>query len=309
MERKRRQKLEGNFPIFPTPFDNYGDIDYHSMDRLIEFLLWGKVDGITILANASEGFALSDYEKDRITSKVLEAVNGRVPVVVTVNHYSTRIAIEKARRAQQEGATAVMAMPPFFGTRAADLKGIYEFYCQVGESIEIPLIVQDDPVLSGVQLTPEYLSKMVRETPNLEYIKVESPQSPYKISMIKEAVGADVSIFGGMGGITFLEELERGACGTMSSAALLELGTIYRLYRQGEYSQARSLFYKVLPFIVFEIHLAPRNITKEVLWRAGIIASPAVRHPGPASYDDQTRAQLRRLLQDLGLRVFNFSSN
>ncbi|MGI9950749.1 dihydrodipicolinate synthase family protein [Moorellaceae bacterium AZ2] len=309
MECKTKQKLEGNFPIFPTPFDKYGDVDYQSIERLIEFLLWGKVDGITILANASEGFALSDYEKDSLTSRVLETVNGRIPVVVTVNHYSTKIAVEKAKRAQQEGATAVMAMPPFFGTRPADLKGIYEFYRQLGESIEIPLILQDDPVLSGVQLGPEYLSKMVRETPNLEYIKLESPQSPYKISMIKESVGADVSIFGGMGGITFLEELERGACGTMSSAALLELGTIYSLYRQGEYDQARSLFYKVLPFIVFEIHLAPRNITKEVLWMAGIIASPAVRHPGPASYDDQTRAQLRRLLQSLDLRVFDFASS
>ncbi|AOQ25105.1 L-2-keto-3-deoxyarabonate dehydratase [Moorella thermoacetica] len=309
MDRKRGQRLEGNLPIFPIPFDNYGDVDYHSIDRLIEFLLWGRVDGITLLANASEGFALSDYEKDKISSRVLEAVNKRIPVVVTVNHYSTRIAIEKAKRAQQEGATAVMAMPPFFGTMAADPKGIYEFYNQLGESIEIPLILQDDQVLSGVQLTPEYLSKMVRDTPNLEYIKLESPQAPYKISRIKELLGDAVSIFAGMGSITFLEALERGACGTMSSAALLELGTIYSLYRQGEYNQARSLFYKVLPFIVFEIHLAPRNITKEVLWMARIIASPAVRHPGPASYDDQTRAQLKRLLQDLGLRVFNFSSN
>jgi len=83
----------------------------------------------------------------------------------------------------------------------------------------------------------------------------------------------------------------------MPSAALLELGTVYRHFREGREREARRVYYgKCLPFI--EIRLALRHITTEVLHMAGIIRSPRVRHPWPASFDRVTR-----LVSELDLAV------
>ncbi|MCL6450086.1 MAG: dihydrodipicolinate synthase family protein [Acetobacteraceae bacterium] len=300
-------RLEGSFPIFPTVFDADGALDERGMREVVEFLAWGKADGTTVLAVASEGFALSDEEKGRVADTVLQAAAGRLPVVVTVNHYSGRVAAELARRAEAGGAAAVMALPPFFGTRPADLSGVRGFYAALAHAVSIPVIIQDHPVLTGVNLSPEFLAGLVKDVPGIRYIKLEAPQSPYKTARIKELLGDQVGVFGGMGGLVLLEELERGACGTMSSAALLELGEVCRLWRQGSRGQARRLFYdKCLPYVNFEIQLAVRHITKEVLWMAGVIASPHVRAPAPVTYDEVTRSQLRRLLAGLDLKVFRY---
>jgi len=299
--------LQGFFPILPTVFHDDGSVDEEGVRDVLDFLVWGGADGVTILANASEGFALSDEEKDRLTHVVMEGAAGRLPVVVTVNHFSTYVAARRATRAEAAGAAAVMALPPFYGCRPADLRAVYEFYLRLSEAVSIPIIVQDDPLLTGVNMTPEFLASLVAEAPNIRYIKLEAPQSPYKMSRIRECAGDTVGIFGGMGGIVFLEELERGACGTMPSAALLELGTVYQMWVAGRREEARRLYYRnCLPFINFEVQLALRNITKEVLCMAGIIRSAHVRHPCPASFDDVTREQLRHLVAELDLRVFQY---
>jgi dihydrodipicolinate synthase/N-acetylneuraminate lyase len=299
--------LQGFFPILPTIFHDDGSVDEKGVRDVVDFLVWGGAHGITMLANASEGFALSDEEKDRLTDVVMEAAAGRIPVVVTVNHFSSRVAARRAARAEAAGAAAVMALPPFYGSQPADLRAVHEFYLRLSEAVSIPVIVQDDPLLTGVNMAPEFLAALVAEAPNIRYIKLEAPQSPYKMSGIRECAGDTVGLFGGMGGIVFLEELERGACGTMPSAALLELGTVYRMWVGGRREEARRLYYrKWLPFINFEVQLALRNITKEVLCMAGVIRSAHVRHPCPASFDDVTREQLRRLVGELDLQVFQY---
>lgn len=300
-------ELRGFIPILPTVFREDGAVDEEGIRRVVDLLAWGGADGVTILANASEGFALSDPEKDRITDVVLEAAAGRLPVVVAVNHFSSYVASRRAARAEAAGAAAVMALPPFYGCLPAEPGGVREFYLELAGAVDIPVVVQDDPVLTGVNMSPEFLVQLRAEAPNIRYIKLEAPGAPHKMARIREYSGGGLETFGGLGGIVFLEELERGACGTMPSAALLELGEVYRMWVTDRREEARRLYYtKCLPFINFEIQLAPRNITKEVLWLAGIIPYPGVRHPAPSSFDGITREQLRQLVRGLGLRVFQY---
>jgi 2-keto-3-deoxy-L-arabinonate dehydratase len=94
----------GVFPIAPTTFDERGDLDLESQRRAIDFMIDAGVNGICILANYSEQFAITDDERECLTTLILDHVAGRVPIIVTTTHFSTRVAAERSRRAQQAGA-------------------------------------------------------------------------------------------------------------------------------------------------------------------------------------------------------------
>src|SRR3954447_7782337 len=84
--------LRGMLPIAPTPFTDTGAIDFDGQRRVLDCMVDQGVDGICILANFSEQFLLTDAERDQLTELCLTHVAGRVPVIVTCSHFSTRIA-------------------------------------------------------------------------------------------------------------------------------------------------------------------------------------------------------------------------
>ena len=104
---------KGIFPIAPTPFLENGDLDLDGMRRVLDCMIDQGVDAICILANYSEQFLLTDAERDQLTDLCLTHIAGRVPVIVTTSHFSTRIASERARKAAQAGAAMLMLMPPY----------------------------------------------------------------------------------------------------------------------------------------------------------------------------------------------------
>src|ERR1700741_829872 len=117
--------LRGIFPIAPPPFLPAGELDLDGQRRVLDCMIDQGVDGICILANYSEQFLLTDDERNTLTELCLAHVAGRVPVIVTCSHFSTRIAAERGRRAAAAGAQMLMLMPPYHGTGLrADENGI-----------------------------------------------------------------------------------------------------------------------------------------------------------------------------------------
>ena len=84
-------RYRGVFPVAPTPFTASGELDLESQKRCIDFMIAAGSNGICILANFSEQFLLADDERELLTRTILEHVAGRVPVIVTTTHFSTRV--------------------------------------------------------------------------------------------------------------------------------------------------------------------------------------------------------------------------
>ena len=144
--------LTGILPVAPTPFHDDGRVDEEGMRRVLDCMIDQGVDAICILANYSEQFVLSDEERALLTRVSIEHVAGRVPVIVTVSHFSTQIVVERARHAQSLGAAMLMMMPPYHGVGLVPAEaGIMEHFQAVSDAIDIPIMVQDAP-LSGVSL-------------------------------------------------------------------------------------------------------------------------------------------------------------
>ncbi|MCC6468252.1 MAG: dihydrodipicolinate synthase family protein [Alphaproteobacteria bacterium] len=271
----------GVYPIAPTPFAPNGDLDLAGMKRVLDCMVDQGVDGICILANYSEQFLLADRERDVLLDLCMGHVAGRVPVIATTSHFSSRIAVERARAAEKAGAKMLMLMPPYHGASLrADEKGIFEHFQQVAGAVGIPIMVQDAP-LSGTTLTVPFLARMAKEIPTVRYFKIEVPGTAGKLRALIEAGGAAIEgPFDGEESITLLADLDAGATGTMPSALIPDLiKPVLAHYRAGRRADAVSAYARILPLINYENRQCGLRATKAAMMEGKVIKSDAVRHP------------------------------
>jgi len=273
--------LHGVFPIAPTPFSDNGDLDIPGQRRVLDCIIDQGVDGICILANYSEQFALTDGERDQLLDASLAHVAGRKPVIVTCSHFSSRIAAQRARRAAEAGAAMLMLMPPYHGAGLrADDNGIVEHFARVAAAAAIPIMVQDAP-LSGVNLGVALLTRLAREVPNVRYFKIEVPGTAAKLRSLIAAGGEAIAgPFDGEESITLMADLDAGATGTMPSAMLPDLiKPVVDGFRAGKRVEAARAHARILPLINFENRQCGLRATKAVMAAGGVIRNSAMRAP------------------------------
>lgn len=303
---KRTAPYAGVFPIAPTPFTGSGDLDLDGMRRVLDCMVDQGVDGICILANYSEQFLLADEERNTLLDLCLEHITGRVPVIVTCSHYSTRIAAAHAKKAHKAGAKMLMLMPPYHGaTLKAGETGIIEHFARVAAAAPLPIMVQDAP-LSGVNLPVALLARLAKEVPQVSYFKVEVPNAAAKLRALIEAGGKAIrGPFDGEESITLMADLDAGATGTMPSALLPDLiKPVLELYRKGRREEAMTAYAKILPLINYENRQCGLRATKTVMMEGGVIKSDAVRHPLEALHPATKKGllELARAAEPLALR-------
>jgi len=294
------QPLTGIHPIAPTPFTAAGDLDLPGMRRVLDCMIDQGVDGICILANYSEQFLLTDAERSTLLDLCLSHVAGRVPVIVTCSHFSTRIAAERGKAAAEAGASMLMLMPPYHGVGLrADEGGMIVHFAQVAAASGLPVMVQDAP-LSGVALSVPFLARLAREVPAVRYVKIEVPGTAGKLrALIEAGQGLIEGPFDGEESITLMADLDAGATGTMSSALLPDLiRPVVVLHREGRRPEAAAAYARILPLINYENRQCGLRATKAVMQEGNVIASDFVRHPLEALHP-ATRAGLLELAEPL----------
>ncbi len=289
----------GIHPIAPPPFTETGDLDLEGMKRVLDCMIDQGVDGICILANYSEQFLLSDAERDSLLDLCLTHVAGRVPVIVTTSHFSTRLAAARSKRAAEAGASMLMLMPPYHGTALrADEKGIEEHFARVAEASGLPIMVQDAP-LSGVSLSVPFLVRLGKAVPQVTHFKIEVAGAAGKLRALIEAGGDAIKgPFDGEESITLMADLDAGATGTMPSALLPDLiKPVVTHYLAGRKAEAAAAYARILPLINYENRQCGLRACKSVMMEGGVIKSDAVRHPLEALHP-ATRAGLLDLARE-----------
>jgi 4-hydroxy-tetrahydrodipicolinate synthase len=296
-------KLEGVYSVLPTAFTASGELDDDSLRRVIDLFIGAGVNGVTALGVTGEVARLEDDERRRVLELVTRHVNGRIGVVAGTTAEGTRTCINYSKHAKEVGATAVMVSPPRMPKLNSD--AVVRHFHALAEAVDIEIVVQDYPPISGYAMEPWLLARIAMEIPKARTIKLEDPPTPFKTSRILAEVGKlagaepliDVRIFGGLGGVFLLEELLAGATGAMTGFAFPEvLVDIVKLFRAGRVDEAAEVFYRAVPLMRFEFQEGiGMAIRKEVLHRRGALASPATRAPG-ATLDQTTRAALDRVL-------------
>ena len=290
--------FRGIFAIPVTPFDPSGAIDAKSLKRCLEFTVGAGAHGLVAPVNASEFFTLSDEERRLVIRTAVEVVNGRVPVVAGITGLSTQHAVEMAKYAEQAGADALIAMPPF--SRPAPLPDIMEYFQALGGVVGIPIFVQNYPGLGGTPMPAEFLARMVQEIEHIDYVKEESVPAGHLMSAVLELGGKALKgVMGGMGGRYLMDEYRRGACGTMPACHITDgLVRLWNLLEAGKEEEARRLHNRMLPLLNHEAIFSVACY-KEVLYRRGVIDSPAMRIPSRRQRDKFDQQELDFILQDM----------
>jgi 4-hydroxy-tetrahydrodipicolinate synthase len=295
--------LTGVCTITLTPFTEGGDVDLESIDSLAGLYLDSGVYGLTILGIMGEAHKLSDEERSMVVGRYIEAARGRVPVVVGCSAMATKVTVERAREAETAGAAAIMVAPP---NNVRNLDLVFEHYRRVAEAVSVPVVVQDEPVNTGVVMPAPFIARVINEIEGCRYVKLEEAPTTIKITNLIEKIedpDKRAGIFGGLGGMYFYEELARGAVGIMTGFAYQEiLVRTYELFSEGREREAREYFFRYLPLVRFEAQLGVGGvgIRKEVFKMRGAISSSHVRFPAPA-LDEETLRELEELVGLLGL--------
>src|ERR1700730_13606430 len=232
-------RLSGVFSVLPNPFSVSGDVDPDSLRLVIDLFLGGGVNGFTALGVTGEVARLTEAERDLTLDVVVEHVAGRVPVVAGTTADGLRTCVEYSRRAKQAGAAAVMISPPRMVKINSD--AVVSHYAEVAAAVDLPIIVQDYPPISGYAMEAALLVRIGREVPAARTIKLEDPPTPFKTTRIlalaaESGVGPpaesnrgagesrqELRVFGGLGGVFLIEELLAGAAGAMTGFAFPEI--------------------------------------------------------------------------------------
>lgn len=277
----------GVYLIAVTPFSDSGELDLKSTDSMVDFYLDCGVNGLTVLGIMGEATKLTAEESATFVKRVLARVAGRVPVVVGASAPGFAPMKELTHSVMSLGAAGVMVAPPS-SVRTDDQ--IVQYFDMVNETLgkDVPWVLQDHPVSTGVQMSTAVILRILKNSPTCVMLKHEDCPGLAKLSAIRAASDkgelARVSILTGNGGGLFLpEELIRGADGAMTGFAYPEMMVeVCKAHASGYTERAQDIFDAYLPLARYEqqagIGLAVR---KHIMAERGVIASAAIRRPGP----------------------------
>lgn len=278
---------KGVYLITVTPFTDSGALDLASTDRMVDFCLAKGVTGLTVLGIMGEATKLTIEESRTFVRQVLARVNGQVPVVVGASAPGFAAMKELTDSVMDLGASGVMVAPP--STLRTDDQ-IVGYFQMVDETLgaNVPWVLQDHPVSTGVQMAPSVILRILKNSPTCVMLKHEDWPGLAKLSAIRAASERGevkrVSILTGNGGGLFLpEELTRGADGAMTGFAYPEMMVdVVAAHARGDRARAHDLFDAYLPLAKYEQQAGVGLAVRKFLFKErGVIASDFVRKPGP----------------------------
>ncbi|XVU27764.1 dihydrodipicolinate synthase family protein [Actinoplanes sp. CA-054009] len=289
--------LRGTWYISPTPFTGDGSVDAESLTRLVAAAARWGADGITILGVMGEAADLTAAERDLVLDTVAGAARDVIPFAVGCSAPSAAVVAANCRRAVEAGAAAVMVSAPAL---LKDTDTIAAFYRAAAGGLDVPVIVQDEPAATGVTMPVSALLAAL-DACGAGTVKLEDPPTPPKIGKLLER-RPDLTVFGGLGGVSAYSELRRGAAGTMTGFAFPEILRAIRLAAEaGDWTAAARIYDRYLPYIAFEgQQKVGLGIRKEVLRRRGVLTTARTRALSPLP-DAATIADLDDVLGRVGL--------
>jgi 4-hydroxy-tetrahydrodipicolinate synthase len=287
-------RINGVYPVLPTPFAPDGAPDVAAFLRLADFAIEAGVDGVVFPGMASEVETMSAAERGALVAALGAHLGGRVPFIVGASHADPAESAARAREGQAAGAVAAMIMaPPHAGQ---DIAKHVAFYAAVAAAAPgIAIMLQNAPAPNGAGLSPEAVAAVTAQVPAIRTVKEETLPCGQHVTRILAAATTLDGVMGGAGARFILDELARGACGTMPALELADAHVaLWRAWQRGDRAEARRIYTLTLPLLAFQMTFRVRA-TKEVLKRRGLLTHTDARAAGP-KLDAGDMAEIGELL-------------
>lgn len=264
------KRLRGIFPIAQTPFNEGGKLDVDALAAEVRFVDRCGAHGFVWPQLASEYSTLTEAERLEGAETILAAGKGLRPaLVIGVQAAEVSTAVRYARHAAKTGAGAVIALPP----SNAGGEALLEYYKAIGAATELPLIMQ-----AVGDMTVEQVVRMSKAVPTLRYVKDEAGATPLaRIARLHEESDGKLGVFTGAHGVTLIDEMERGAAGSMPAASFVDLyAGAWDSWHGGKRDDALDRFAKAMLFVP-EVQVYGIQALKYLLHLRGVFPSYSVR--------------------------------
>lgn len=293
------EPMKGLFGLLPTPYTEDLEIHTEDLKRIASFCCETGQHGIVWPVMVGEFYLLGESERIRNLDAVLEAVNGRLPVVFGCSGLSVPQSVWYARAAQKAGADAVIAMAPARTNTDIAIK----MFHRIADVFDGPIFVQNAD--GCAPLTGEQIAQLADDLSQVQYVKEERQPGPKHIAEVKRWAGDTIqTVFGGAAGKQIPAEIMRGANGCMPACEFGDLlANVFERWWAGDPAGARDLHTRLLPLIHLESHAFMRYILK----RRGVLTSLAERVPsGTYALDDEDKREISVLLKAVEQDVNGF---
>src|SRR5215210_2554442 len=291
----------GLMPAMVTPFDEREELDLAATEAVIERFIEAGVSGISPLGSTGEASHLTADERKRFAREVVRIVGGRVPLVIGVGFSGTRETVELARHAQEVGADAVLVVSPFYWKVGEE--ALFRHFASVADSVDIPVVVYNLPMLTGIDLSPSLVARIATQCPNAVGIKDTVTEYNHVVGVLQEVKPArpDFSVLSGWEDL-ILPSLLAGADGSICAFANVAPELFVALVdsaKSGDLTRAAELHRRVLTLVTLGAHSDPPiGAIKLAMKRLGVPISPTVRGPALPATDEEG---IEAVLKEAGL--------
>lgn len=244
---------KGVMPAVTTKFTSDDTLDLDMFKVNIEAQLASGVHGIILGGTLGEASTLSDDEKRVLVREAVKIVDGKVPVIINIAEQTTKAAIVAAKKAEEDGASGLMMLPPM--RYKADDRETVVYFKAVAHSTSLPIMVYNNPVDYGIEVTLDMFEELLNECPNIQAVK-ESTRDLSNVTRIKNRFGDRLAVFTGVDTLA-LESLFMGADGWVAGlvcAFPAETVAIYALAKAGKTEEALKIYRWFLPLLELDIN-------------------------------------------------------
>lgn len=241
----------GVYPAVTTKFKDDFSLDHTAMERHFQVQLDAGVHGLIVCGSLGENAVLTPDEKLEVLQTAKSVSDGKVPVLLTIAEATTAAAIAMAKLGGRSGADGFMLLPPM--RYVSDRRETLAFLHSVAAASEQPIMIYNNPVAYGVDVTPEMFAELADE-PTFVAIK-ESSDNVRRITDIFNAVGDRYQIFTGVDNLA-LESLLLGASGWVAGLVCAfprETVVIYELAKQNRWDEARTIYRWFKPVLDLDV--------------------------------------------------------
>lgn len=304
-----RKAIAGVLPILHTPFTADDEIDRESFQRQIDWTFSVGADGVC-LAMVSELLRLTADERIELTQAMVECADGRGVVVASVGAESTKAALQFARHAESAGCDAIMAIPPINTALPAAATG--DYFRALADAVALPLIIQDASGYVGQPIPLELMADLLEAYgPEKILFKPEAAPIGPNLSALRDRTGGRAQVFEGSGGILLVDSFRRGIVGTMPGVDLLDgIVALWRALKAGDDDAVYRIYFPICAIVALQLQAGLDGflaIEKYILVKRKLFSSDRRRAPYTWSLDDETRAEVDRLLEHLEEALTNVS--
>lgn len=291
-------QLRGVLTALATPFAADQSLDEALLRKVVDRSIDGGVHGVVACGSTGEFTALTGDERRRVVEIVVEQAAGRVPVIAQTGATSTAEAIALSRHAQSVGADVIMPVAPYYEALSVDETLTY--LRAVAGSVDIPVMLYNLPMATGVDLQPDVVGALAREVGNIKFIKNTTTDMAQTAALIHNH-GDVLSTFVGWDSL-LLTALAEGAAGVMAGTANVvpaELVAVYDAVQAGDLARARKAWGQVQPLIDAIMAEPFIAAVKSAMTAVGFpVGGP---RPPVAELDPDAAARIAKLVQELQL--------